>query len=256
MSSILYRGEDEQDDLDSRSVLPVSERADLNPENPPATGEEYLRLVRMEARKRPAVVVAQKKPPESSSPGKLPKSYAAGPSANPGVPTKWVPDLEWQETFLKSFEAQRKHFSKTNKHEKMRHKLPKTQDEQGWMAFCYGDAKELSKDEEISAEGNEEKVDHLSAVNSIDQRTALQLLKYHTKWIGPSISVRQSQWIYALLLRIDKAMTSDQMFILRDLCRRCMTIRSQLEGPTDPCIASLNIFITVVVKYFGQGDLG
>src|SRR5579859_7451697 len=44
-----------------QKALPVSEKSLLPNVRPPATGEEYLRLVRSEANKRPPVVVAKNK---------------------------------------------------------------------------------------------------------------------------------------------------------------------------------------------------
>jgi len=101
------------------------------------------------------------------------------------------------------------------------------------------------------------KVPYLSLVVRLDQRCTIELLRYHTRWLSPTaISSQEAQWIFALFLRVDKLMTSDQMSVLRDLCRKCAVIRSGVTDPEDPQLASLNMFITVVVQFFGQSDLG
>ncbi|CAG8815602.1 23288_t:CDS:2, partial [Dentiscutata erythropus] len=42
------------------------------------------------------------------------------------------------------------------------------------------------------------------------------------------MTITKSQWIFALLIRIDQLLTSNQMVILREMCRKCITIRKNL----------------------------
>lgn len=51
--------DDEIDDYRRPSVLPVASFDDYDPSKPPASGEEYLRRVQLEAQKCPEVAVAK-----------------------------------------------------------------------------------------------------------------------------------------------------------------------------------------------------
>lgn len=60
------------------------------------------------------------------------------------------------------------------------------------------------------------------------QTTTITLLSYHIKWLDTGMTTTKSQWIFALLIRIDKLLTSNQMATLREMCRKCISIRKNL----------------------------
>ena len=67
-------------------------------------------------------------------------------------------------------------------------------------------------------------------------------------------------WLYSLLVRLEKPLTPDISSVLRDLVLLCSRERrriaaSEEEESKDENIAALNLFICLVAKYFGQGDL-
>ena len=70
-------------------------------------------------------------------------------------------------------------------------------------------------------------------------------------------------WLYSLLVRLEKPLTPDISSVLRDLVLFCSRERRKIAAlnvdktaeDRDENIAALNLFICLVAKYFGQGDL-
>jgi hypothetical protein len=143
----------------------------------------------------------------------------------------------------------------------------------GWRRRLYGlkNSKTVTGTEEEFSEGRFLQPE-LQVVARIDSHTAFMLLKYHLNWMrDDSLKESEGLWLFVLLLRLDPLLTSDQVSILRDLCRKCKKIRSILcttkenkEGETeDPLmprtsgksLAALNMVIAVIAEVFGQRDL-
>ncbi|CAG8558653.1 3517_t:CDS:2 [Funneliformis caledonium] len=250
-----------------QKALPVSEKP-LPRDRPPATGEEYLRMVRLEAIKRPTVVKT-----------KNPIIQSKGVRVAKWVKRGWENQTEyddfdqnsnnfvkkeWENRFLTRFDLIRKGLEKRRKifgssRNKSPIKLPARNDEDGWLKFCYG---VNSTHESLNLAGleNEGDIDEMtlplvSVVSKIDQVTTITLLSYHQKWISNGITIAQSQWLFALLARIDNLLMPNQMAILRQLSEKCIQLRQLADEEDLLMLASLNIIITIVRKYFGQKDL-
>ncbi len=92
----------------------------------------------------------------------------------------------------------------------------------------------------------------------------------------------QAQWIFALLLRLDALLPSNDMFILRTICRQAQNLRYEMiktypSAPVpkqggqdyemkcqkflqqkrmqDARIGALNMIISIISGYYGQSDL-
>lgn len=104
------------------------------------------------------------------------------------------------------------------------------------------------------------------------QVSVRQLLEYHIRWAKKAKEVDEvhTQWLYALLSRLDKPIDADMASALRSLLRRlaedrCRLVRSPScacacrsswpvqESQQDQALPALNILITIIAKYFGQG---
>jgi len=82
------------------------------------------------------------------------------------------------------------------------------------------------------------------------------LLKHHFTYMNDrGFHVQQGPWIYALLALLQKPLTPDTCATLRDLARLCARLRSGLDSPTHPHLAPLNLFISLVARYFDQRDM-
>lgn len=72
-----------------------------------------------------------------------------------------------------------------------------------------------------------------------------------------SLSSALSEWIYALLARVEKPLHRDVVASLRQLFRRACQLRSNLSpSATDftTQLAALNLLIAITGNYFGQND--
>ncbi|KAI9145283.1 survival motor neuron interacting protein 1-domain-containing protein [Paraphysoderma sedebokerense] len=108
---------------------------------------------------------------------------------------------------------------------------------------------------------------HLSILAALSHRQTVHLLRLHNSWISDdNITKAQSEWIFALLVKLDKLLTGDELSILRELAKKCSKIRDVLAnqrydpGATDGGevsnqIAYVNMIIAIVSGYFGQLDL-
>ncbi|CAG8764826.1 28694_t:CDS:2 [Racocetra persica] len=261
---------------------------------PPSSGEEYLRMVQLEANKIPDFFVANK-PIQNNNIATSYKSkqvkiaswakrgWANSQSISIEEQDKKNREIglineEWENTFLSRFENLRetlqRYVAKTSKGIKPLPnktlfppvKLPNKQDEAGWLKFCYGleipnyeSSTKVSENEETETdEAAAMMLPFLSIMSRLDQPTTIALLFYHINWLDSGITITKSQWLFALFLKVDKLVTRDQMAILRSVCRKCIDIRQNLSmlDVEDPTLASLNMVITIVRRYFGQRDLG
>jgi len=122
----------------------------------------------------------------------------------------------------------------------------------------------------------------ISVILSMPTHVVEQILEYQVSWVQSTGWLQDfGPWLYALLSRIEKPLTPDMGSILRDLALFCSQERSRLvklsqndhtqdkgekskseedaeeETPMkyEAEIASFNLFICLVAKYFNQGDL-
>nr|CAG8470958.1 13616_t:CDS:2 [Entrophospora candida] len=245
----------------------------LKPNKPPSSGDAYLSLVRNEAKKMPDIIMAKhpiKRVPINNNSNVKMAAWVRTGWANlenddnddddngqqDNKVNNSLVNKEWEERFLFRFEKLRKdleEFKMSNDRSGVK-KLPKRQDEPGWFKFCYGEQEKTNELEEIKMICSPS----LSIIKRLDQATTYSVLSYHIKWLkDDDITVRQSQWMFALLLHLDKLLTAGQISNLRVLCKKCIEIRGNLVvEKNDQKIAMLNIIITIVKRYFGQQDLG
>ena len=95
-------------------------------------------------------------------------------------------------------------------------------------------------------------------VAALSQPMTLQLLQWHGNWLARSPATfvpLQAQWIFALLVHLDRLVTADAVGTLRTLCRQCAQVRATLTSVDDPRLPSLNMTIAIVAEYYEQYDL-
>ncbi|CAG8538777.1 13416_t:CDS:2, partial [Dentiscutata heterogama] len=284
------------DDAIQSTVLPVSQKSFIGRSinKPPSSGEEYLRMVQLEANKIPDIFVANK-PIQNNSitiscksnqvkiAGWAKRGWANSQSVSVEEQDKKNREIglineEWENTFLSRFEnlreALQRYIIKTKGTKPLLNKalfppveIPNKQDEAGWLKFCYG--LEMLNHESLATKVSENKENEiyetaammlpfLSIISRLDQPTTVALLFYHIKWLDSGITITKCQWLFALFVKVDKLVTPNQMAILRSVCRKCIDIRQNLDmlDVEDPILATLNMIITIVRRYFGQRDLG
>ncbi|KAF9362055.1 hypothetical protein BGX34_006715, partial [Mortierella sp. NVP85] len=64
----------------------------------------------------------------------------------------------------------------------------------------------------------------------LNQGHLIRLLKYHLHWLAEDdITDHEGIWLYALLLKLDPLVESDEISLLRNLAKKCSRIRSHLN---------------------------
>ena len=82
------------------------------------------------------------------------------------------------------------------------------------------------------------------------------LLEYNVRWLEEvEFSQQRGQWLYALLVKLEKPLTPEVCSLLRNLARICTAVRANLESPEDQLLPQLNLLICLVGRYFDQSDL-
>ncbi|KAI9288990.1 survival motor neuron interacting protein 1-domain-containing protein [Umbelopsis sp. AD052] len=209
-------------------------------------------LYRRQTRRVPAIVVAAP-PPETKkfSPSSLPSRYQFQVEQVTPTAENLLPKDEWRTAFRTRFDGIKESFSHLSKLPNNEIKLPAAKDKKQWKEFLYGAPKTEESDDQ--KEGHNPDVNILQRIS---QNIVLRLLNWHIEWLeNNEIQKNQAMWMYALLTRLDKVMTSDETSILRNVSRKCIQIRQEQADPENPQVAYLNILITIIATCFGQADL-
>ncbi|KAF9156408.1 gem (nuclear organelle) associated protein 2 [Linnemannia schmuckeri] len=90
----------------------------------------------------------------------------------------------------------------------------------------------------------------------LDQGHLIQLLKYHLRWLAEDdLQEQEEKWLYAMFLKLDVLVESDQVAVLRNIAKKCARIRSHFHSDSGSKLATVNMVITIVARLFGQEDL-
>lgn len=241
--------EEEEEDYIGPRAFKID--GELGPDaGPPMDGFDYLRRVRWEAKRVPKVVKSNIDPRQYDS---RQTTFLTPPPDIAECPEALRPSPEWESTFLLNFDALRKdlaHRYEAMPKPKLAQPLPSIRDAQRWKQINLG----------IHRHGDERTLvtptrPTMSVVMTLDIVSVRQLLEYHIRWAKKAKEVDEvhTQWLYALLSRLDKPIDADMASALRSLLRRLAEDRSRLESQQDQALPALNILITIIAKYFGQG---
>ncbi|XP_062863845.1 gem-associated protein 2 [Trichomycterus rosablanca] len=248
-------------------LLPVEvcdEEEEFSLNEPPRNPREYLRHVQREASLCPDVVVAQ------IDPKKLKKNQTVNVSVTGccAAPQGFSPSLKWQQQQVSNFSQIRQSVMKHRQHWKDQFLddnvvLPRADDEEGWRRFCLGETVYLNVP---PGEGDAESpgLDYvklgfppfLSIISKLTQSTVLDVLEHLIIWFEEKDFVPQvGRWLFALLACLEKPLLPEAHSLIRQLARRCSTVRANLENIDDERLSALNLIICIVARYFDQNDL-
>jgi len=224
------------------TALPVSALpANFDPSKAPTTAEEYLHQVMHEAKKykgvktvtleegrrRPAPVVVRRPTKAECSPSYLPAPHH-------------------QTTILQEFAAAVAKVERLRKAPSLPAPpapLPPPEDPQAWRVFCYGGG------------GAEAHPPLMSTILNIKQAVLHDLLEWSVGWLREGFSVEQGRWLYALLSCVVTPLTPEMGDTVRQCVLVCSQLRAQLDSPSHPHLAALNLLITICSRHFSQQDL-
>lgn len=101
-----------------------------------------------------------------------------------------------------------------------------------------------------------------SELTSICQASKVQMLHKIGKHIitnfdqSRGLSENLGAWIYGILALLEKPLTPDCCFKLREFAKKCAQIRATFSSEIDESLATpLNLYICIVARYFNQLDL-
>ncbi|XP_063395365.1 gem-associated protein 2-like [Cydia fagiglandana] len=249
--SVIYTAtiENQTDDDD---LLPkcFEIRSDVEDNEIPNTGEEYLLKVVKERANIAAVTVCDNDITKFTK--NQSRFYKEPPRTKP-APDKLKPTIEWQNIQIKNFTDVRRNMSNIianlTKRNLWSAKVKKIvipdQSLVGWKVFFK---------------------DHDSTVTNILGFSpelldiGLEMLTDIIKEVPPGHTIEHEtgRWIYAVLARITHPPLSETISLLRNLARACAEIRSHINQENEDAslmAAPLNLFICIVARYFGQLDL-
>ncbi|XP_066284094.1 gem-associated protein 2-like [Branchiostoma lanceolatum] len=246
---------------------------EYDPDIPASNPLEYLQRVRQEAEKCPSVVVAD----IDVANFKDKQTVLVSPSSG-FIPAEegFAPTIPAQRKLAAQFSDVRQAYrrnqqntkkGKTDQEQKL--KLPAMKDENGWKRLCMGcsvspEGSVEEGEEGRLEEGQEDTQDStkeghppsLQILMAMDQWTVIQVLDFHITWLQRhGFSTLLSQWLYALMVCLEKPLYPDTAASLRTLSRCCSAIRATLDSKEDDRLAPLNLLICLVSRYFDQGDL-
>ncbi|KAK1379324.1 hypothetical protein POM88_026068 [Heracleum sosnowskyi] len=95
----------------------------------------------------------------------------------------------------------------------------------------------------------------LSTVLGIEPVARVSMLKKRIKLAEDmtSLSKNDCLWLFALCAAVDTPLNADTSASLRDLLRKCASLRAE-KSELDDEVVMLNILATIAGKYFGQSD--
>lgn len=228
-------------------ALPVNGYPDFS-SGPPQTAEEYIRRVRHEASQLPDVVTSTIDPRHFDEARTVSNAAAA---CDIPSPQSWaVPPWPWVANTLRDFVAMRNQLMRCEAAKDYDvAAVPPENDHRSWRTFCLGSAS-------VPAFTEDSMQPTLPILMAIDQVNCNYLLAWHTRWAieSKTLSQQSSQWLYAIMARLQRPLTQGAMGALRALLRHSAGLRARLDSADDPLLPSLNIIIAITGAFFGQDE--
>lgn len=220
-------------------------------QQPPTSGEDYIKRVVIEAQQHADVVVAEIDPERLKKPTIDVEPLAGCIEAPPSL----GPTIEWQQQQVLNFSDLRLQISELKikqppsklKHESQQIQLPNVDDRQGWIAFCT----------KKNSDGSEANRPTLKLLLRMNQPLVEHILEYLVELVQTQgkISHKLGQWLYSLLVVLELPLNPDACSCLRSLARACSVIRANSKKLEEDEVGALNLFICLVARYFRQMDL-
>ncbi|OMH82200.1 hypothetical protein AX774_g4317 [Zancudomyces culisetae] len=241
----------------NKQCLPVMEEADPGDlRAPPVSAEQYILRVRLESQGYPNV---------ASIDSLLDSNTVVSPSVTdsyPGSKPTWSSDWEenilykfntWKSTFKAQSESIRLQPCNIELRRQLQSRLPKNffhrmKEEKYWKDLCCTSYTTSGLD----SGGSKDKINAAMLYN-LDNTDILRIFTWFIKWLDDIdiLGDRECYSLFLLLLALDDLLNFDQVFILRQLCRKLISMRSG-DASTN---VSLEVIISIINLVFGQKDL-
>jgi len=254
MASLVFDHEDAEEKLLAQALfvndVDLGDEDDLL-EQPPATGEEYLRKVVREANKLKFATTAEN---ADQLLNKAPEQPTHVDRRKTDISENLLPTKEWQSEQVKKFTKVRlklaRHLAlvKISDNSSDTQKFPSAKNEYGWCTFCLGNEfwKKLKAAEEKDSSENEEKsidkvkksyaqssgLGHppiLQIISNMKQSIITRLIEKHADWASTleEIDVNLALWFYSLMSVVEKPLHPDIESSMRSFVLVCSKQRSR-----------------------------
>ncbi|SPO31837.1 uncharacterized protein UTRI_06674 [Ustilago trichophora] len=222
----------------------------------PIDGEQYLAVVRREAAAAPGVFFAAHNPyaePSLSPPLAISQDIVSTEPDSLSQATKrdnddlCMPSFEWRSTFILHFKNARESLSNPPTHpvKLTKDDLPKLSNTNAWYAWIHGRPPPPTSPAEVekqAGKGYEWRTREPSGplLLRLNTEQILALLEAFPYWIAHRVAIPDGQskkedrregevlqplharWLFALLLRLDGRLVSEEISVLRTLARACV----------------------------------
>jgi len=246
-----------------------SEKAEIDLTQPPTSGEAYLRQVIVGRERCQPIVVANRDFTyyTSKRTSQIPADLLSGTVSQPHSPP--FPPKSWRQKQVNQFDRLRWELSQKRNLilEKVTSKIrfPSLGNEEGWKKFCFE-----TSPSEVQAQSSKNSdllklhsgtPPLLTIVSSLTTAQAADLFEFQAAWfVEEGYRADRMHWLYALMLLIEKPLTSESCSALRDMARAFTKIRQSItmddkSEETETILRACNLFLCLVVEYFGQRDL-
>ena len=266
--------DDQSSDMVMKTVLPVANFDDYDPNIPPQSGAEYLRRVQLEAQREPNIKVASNLNIILNS--TLP--YSLNNLMEDFDNDEFIPSKPKFSISQKTVSQVIDHFTITRQRlNELRDKSKEQfshlrRSESWWKEFCLEKSKHsiTTNEEDLSQTRHNLNSPRLSLMNQLSQNQIYLLLKYQSEWILEEYTPNNGLWIYSLLASLDTTQTGEVYSLLRVISRLCSRIRHKLvtnfekqqfinddkdSKSYSQKITSLILIIAIIGHFFGQKDL-
>lgn len=209
----------------------------------------------------------------------------SGRASLTSVPSKQhLPENQkWIEATIKNFEKLRSYLENCKAEgiggkKTDRILFPQMKDRSGWHLFCVGkdeaqgnvgsyygddgdeeDSKDAVEDlpewrkNGIPPDGNKPSVTILCQMDQVLVRRVLAHLSYYIREGWSLLTPQRTEWLYALLARLEKPIHRDDAAILFGLLKVLTLFRSKLKATDRNTLARLNTLIILIGIFFEQG---
>ncbi|CAF3983748.1 unnamed protein product [Rotaria magnacalcarata] len=235
----MFENTDSSDDNDEslcKQVLPAphvnDDPVDMN--KVPTTGEEYLRQM------------------------------TTNTSSN--VTEKHIVSTEWQNEQSLSFSNVRNDYFQMRDRLRARTKknpAPRLRTANDYWKFCFDDNIQLSFLETDDQSDTQHPLPTMAKMIILSQPQLHQLLQHENDWLKQNgCSLHLALYMFATLAAVDKPISEDVIYTMRQTCAGWKEIRTKLLNSTDDdhsvdstLMKTCDLFICIIGRYFGQFDL-
>lgn len=221
---------------------------DLN--TPPLSAEHYLQQVIADRVRTPSCI-SMNQPLVSASALKTDTTSTRAAVRDPRAPPR-----EWCRAKVAEFSLQRSKMERASRSQALKLRWPSVSDAEKWEELLLRQCHRKCVQFAPAFPNHRGTPPALPIVLSLPSKKVNGLIPYVIEWAECDGFNRElREWIFALLLIVEKPLLPDVCAALRGLANLCKALRNSLDIERENEIRELSWFVAIVGDYFGQTDL-